>query len=245
LTVAAKKVREAPVPDEDRSAGPAWRARAVERSLERSRAEAEQRSSRFVSVALQLVEQTGKDFTVQDIVEKMHVSTRTFYQFFTGKDELLVAMIEEIQRARHKELLRLVAEEPDPLSRLRAFVLGNLGFERRQGGMSRLMVQQYFRLQMNHPDELRHSYKGIVSYLSSLIADAAEAGEIESGDHDRTAAMILQIITTTIQMMVIGSPLMDPPPSPDEVWHFCLAGLGAQPAVEGNQPASPRRRSRG
>jgi AcrR family transcriptional regulator len=230
--VAAKKsknvVTVGDVDDEtDGSPPPAWRDRAVERSLGRSRAEAEIRSSRFVHTAFELVEHTrGKDFTVQDVVEKMRVSTRTFYQYFSGKDELLVAMFEEVQRARNKELRQAVAAEPDPLARVRAFVLGSLRAEGKRPSVSRLMVQQYFRLQLSHPDELRHSYRPVVAYLSGLIADAAAAGEIHSTDHDRTAAMILQTVTTSIQLTIIGSPLMDPAPSPEEVWAFCLAGMG-------------------
>jgi AcrR family transcriptional regulator len=217
--------------DTDGSPPPAWRDRAVERSLGRSRAEAEIRSSRFVHTAFDLVEQTGgKDFTVQDVVEKMRVSTRTFYQYFSGKDELLVAMFEEVQRARNKELRQVVAAEPDPLARLRAFVLGSLRAETKRPSVSRLMVQQYFRLQGTHPDELRHSYKPVVAYLSGLVADAAAAGEIRSTDHDRTAAMILQVVMTTMQMTIIGSPLIDPPPSPEEVWAFCRAGIVVLPA---------------
>jgi hypothetical protein len=38
--------------------------------------------------------------------------------------------------------------------------------------------------------------------------------------------MILQTVTTSIQLTIIGSPLMDPAPSPEEVWAFCLAGMG-------------------
>jgi AcrR family transcriptional regulator len=215
--------------DPESAVPPAWRNRAVERSLERSRAEAELRSSRFVSTALELVEQSkGKDFTVQDVVEKMRVSTRTFYQYFTGKDQLLLAMFEELQRTRNKALRQMVAAEPDPLARLRAFVVGCQRFERRQLGVSRLMVQQYFLLQLSHPFELRRSYQGVVTYVSGLIADAMAAGVVYPADPDRTAALLLQTVTNAIQMRIIGSPVMDPPATPEEVWEFCLTGLRTQ-----------------
>jgi AcrR family transcriptional regulator len=213
---------------EDAQGVPAWRSRAVERSLERARNEAEARSSRFVSTALALVEETGSDFTVQEVVEKMRVSTRSFYQYFSGKDELLIAMYEEIQRERNRELRQAVAREPDALARIRAFVVGTLRVDGRNAGLSRFMVQQYFRLQLNHPDELRQSYRGVVTYLGGLIGEAAEEGTIHSDDFERTAAIVLQIITTTIQMIVVGSPLMDPPPTPEEAWQFCLVGLGTK-----------------
>jgi hypothetical protein len=74
---------------QDAAATPrAWQERAVSRSFERFRAHAERQSARFIETALELVEKTeGQDFTVQDVVDRMKVSTRTFYQFFSGKDE--------------------------------------------------------------------------------------------------------------------------------------------------------------
>jgi hypothetical protein len=76
------------------------------------------------------------------------------------------------------------------------------------------LVQYYFRLQLSHPEDLRYSYSGLVSYLAGIVADAAAAGEIRSVDYERTAALILHLVTTAIQVGLIGSPLMDPPPTP-------------------------------
>jgi hypothetical protein len=91
------------------------------------------------------------------------------------------------------------------------------------------MLQHYFRLLASHPAELRQSYKGVVAYLAGLIADAAASGDVRSTDHRRTAGFILQTMNTAVQANILDSPLMDPPPSPEEVWGFCLRGLGAGP----------------
>jgi AcrR family transcriptional regulator len=208
----------------------AWQERAVSRSLERSRAHAERRSARFIQTARELVEESGgEDFTVQDVVDRMKVSTRTFYQFFAGKDEFLLAMFEEGQRERNHRLRKAVDAGPDPLARLRAFVIGGQqGTERSPA--SRCMLQHYFRLLVSHPAELRQSYKGVIAYLAGLIADAAASGDVRSADHERTAGFILQTMNTAVQANILDSPLMDPPPSPEEVWEFCLRGIGAGPA---------------
>src|SRR5258706_11462242 len=106
---------------------PAWQERAVTRSLGRSRAQAESKSEQFVATARELVEETGgKDFTVQDVVDRMKVSTKTFYQYFSSKDELVVALFEEVQGERFRYLRETVAAEPDPVGRLRAFVIASV-----------------------------------------------------------------------------------------------------------------------
>ena len=178
-----------------------------------------------MATARELVEETGgNDFTVQDVVDRMRVSTKTFYQYFSGKDELVVALFEDDQRERFRFLREMVAVEPDPLSRLRAFVIGSQ-LNAKPSGVDRLLVQQYFRLQLSHPAELRQALKGHVAYLSDLIADAARTGAIRSMDHDRAAALVLQQVATAFHASILGSPLVDPSPSPEEVWEFCKSGL--------------------
>jgi AcrR family transcriptional regulator len=214
-------------------APPAWQERAVTRSLGRSRAQAEHKSEQFVATARELVNETdGREFTVQDVVDRMRVSTKTFYQYFSSKDELVVALFEEVQGERFRRLRATVAAEPDPLSRLRAFVITSQ-LNAKPSGVDRLLVQQYFRLQLNHPAELRHALKGHVAYLSNLIADAARAGAIRTVHHERAAGLILQVVSTAYQASILGSPLVDPAPSPEEVWEFCRSGLLAS-APEGS-----------
>jgi AcrR family transcriptional regulator len=216
--------------DGDGAVPPAWRLRAVERSLGRSRVEAELRSSRFVEAALRLVESTdGGDFTIQEVVEETRVSTRTFYQYFSGKDELLVAMFEELQRAANRELREQSGSEADALSRLRTFVVGSIersGGARGTTGSSRLLVQQWFRLQLSHPQELRESFRPLVAYLSDLVAAASEAGHFRALHPARSAALVLQMVMSASQGAIIGSSILDPPPTPEQVWEFCLAGIG-------------------
>jgi AcrR family transcriptional regulator len=209
-------------------APPAWQERAVTRSLGRSRAQAEHKSEQFVATARELVEETGgNDFSVQDVVDRMKVSTKTFYQYFSSKDELVVALFEEVQGERFRYLRETVAAEPDPVGRLRAFVIASqLGAK--PTGVDRLLVQQYFRLQLNHPAELRHALKGHVAYLSELIADASRTGALRSVDPERAAGLVLQLVSTAYQASILGSPLVDPPPSAEEVWEFCRAGLLAE-----------------
>ena len=216
------------------SAPSAWRGRAVTRSLERSRARAELRSEQFVETALELIEETGdSEFTVQEITDRMRVSTKTFYQYFSGKDDLLVALFEEAQRERSRNLREAVAAASDPLARLRAFVIGSQG-PATNPGVARLLVKQYFRLQLTHPEDLRATFQGNTAYLRDLIADAAAVGAVRSTDHDRAAALVLQLITTAIQANILGSPLVDPPSTPEEVWEFCRVGLDVADARGAN-----------
>ena len=57
----------------------------------------ETRASRFMRSALAILGETGRaDFTVLEVVERSKTSLRSFYQHFSTKDELLLALIEKI-----------------------------------------------------------------------------------------------------------------------------------------------------
>ena len=75
---------------------PAWRQRAVSRSLHAARSRAEVRVQRFLDAAFELIDEKGStDFTIQEVIDRSKQSLRGFYQYFDGKDELLLALFEE------------------------------------------------------------------------------------------------------------------------------------------------------
>src|SRR5436305_4545838 len=107
------------------SATGSWREQAVARSLDSARVRAENRVQRFIDAALELlsVSAPGEDFTVQDVVEKSGQSLRSFYQYFGGKQELLLALFEESVRSTADELRGRIEDEKDPRDRLHRFVV--------------------------------------------------------------------------------------------------------------------------
>ena len=79
----------------------------------RRRERAETRLQRFLDAALELIGEggPGKDFTVQEVVERSGQSLRLFYQYFGGKHELLLALFEESVRSTTEFLRFQTAEE--------------------------------------------------------------------------------------------------------------------------------------
>ena len=70
------------------------------RSLDAARSRAEKRAQRFLDAAFELMDEKGTtDFTIQEVIDRSKQSLRGFYQYFNGKDELLLALFEET-RAR-------------------------------------------------------------------------------------------------------------------------------------------------
>ena len=84
-----------------------WEQRMLERSLDGARVQALARSGEFVHAALALLEEEGSvEFTVQDVVQRSGGSLRRFYQLFSSKDDLVLALFEEL-------ITQLVEHIPD------------------------------------------------------------------------------------------------------------------------------------
>ena len=75
---------------------PAWKQRAVERSIKTAKLRAAQRVQRFLDAAQAIIIEKGStDFTVQEVVDRSRQSLRSFYLQFDGKHELLLALFED------------------------------------------------------------------------------------------------------------------------------------------------------
>src|SRR5436305_5346718 len=102
---------------------PAWKQRAVERSIKTAKLRAAQRVQRFLDASQAIITEKGStDFTVQEVVDRSRQSLRSFYQHFDGKHELLLALFEDALRRATDQIRAAASGQPDPLERLKVAV---------------------------------------------------------------------------------------------------------------------------
>ena len=211
---------------------PAWRERAVSRSLTAARSRAEQRVQRFLDAAFALIDEKGStDFTIQEVIDRSEQSLRAFYQHFNGKDELLLALFEETVQEAADDIGQAVEAERKPLERLRTFVVSLHGWcapdqgPRRRGSHNRLPIMDFMlRLAADHPERVKTAMTPVSSLLVELLDEAVAARVINIADTRRAAALVQQTVFSTW----LGDRLVHNPrarPSAQETWEFCLHGL--------------------
>ena len=222
-----------------------WREMAVARSLDPARARAEERVQRFLDAAVELMMQNeaGKDFTVQDVVERSGQSLRSFYQYFAGKHELLLALFEESVRSTAEHLKQLVDEVDDPLERLHRFVVEHYLVCRptprvRQAKKSSptpaAMAEFGQRLLTEHPKEASRAFEPVVSLLEQLLDDATAAGALRSGLSTRSVAGVaLQaIMFNAFAATISGTPIgPDGHEEAEQLWFLFIHGIGSDGAA--------------
>ena len=159
---------------------------AVARALDQARTRAENRVQLFLDAALELMNSNSGEFTVQEVTERSGQSLRTFYQYFAGKHELLLALFEDSIRAAALHLEDVIAEGDDPLDRLHRFAVEYYRMCRLKlkGQPSRApgpMVEFGQQLLTSHPDEAARAFAPLVVLLEDLLAAAAAAGDLRPG----------------------------------------------------------------
>jgi AcrR family transcriptional regulator len=214
-----------------------WRELAVARSLDSARTRAESRVQRFLDAALELMNgaSTGKEFTVQEVVERSGQSLRGFYQYFGGKHELLLALFEESVRVTAESLREQIAEVEDPLDRLHRFVVEyyRISRETAKGKAKKapaaVMVDFAQQLLTSHPAEAARAFTPIVALFGEVLDDAAAAGAIRPGlRQGPIAGIVLQAIMFNAFSATIGGPSAKAKTNPaEELWDLILHGIGA------------------
>ena len=214
-----------------------WRELAVARSLDPARVRAEKRVQRFLDAAVELMNSDSvKEFTVQEVVERSGQSLRSFYQYFAGKHELLLALFEESVRSTAERLQGLIADEDDAIERLRRFTLeyyrlcrptpeGTAAMDRPTPALSEFAQQ----LLTEHPREASQAYVPLVSLLEQVLDDAEAAGAVRPGfEHRRIAGVVLQAISfNAFSATISGSSFRpDGGGAAEELWGLLLHGIG-------------------
>jgi AcrR family transcriptional regulator len=211
---------------------PAWRQRAVSRSLSGARARAEQRVQRFLDAALELIDAKGStEFTIQEVVDRSKQSLRGFYQYFDGKDDLLFALLEETIRESIEDIRAVVESESEPIERLRAFTIRlhewcePVEKPRKRKAHNRLPISEFsLQLAVKDPERVAAVMAPISRILIELLDAAVEAAAVKSTDTRRTAVIVQQtVMYGWLMNRLVPNPQMRV--TADETWDFCLHGL--------------------
>lgn len=214
---------------DEAAAEASWRERAVERSLRSARAKAVSRSDRFIQTATELLSETGRtDFTVQELVERSKTSLRSFYQHFGSKDELLLALFEEVIRMATAEWRLQFQAQDDCIEGLKQFVvtLYEQATDTSMGGMSRALTSYHLQLAESRPQDYARVLAPMKDFMVELVEAGVQEGRFRSDIEPETLAMILlQTLVAAAHMHALGAHLAGEPLAAERLWAFCMGGL--------------------
>ena len=192
-------------------------------------------AQRVVDAARELLLETGgHSFTVPELAKRAHTSLATLYSYFSGKDEVLLAVIEVAARTSRTLADPALDVLIDPLARLQHVVQRPILRTGEDGGRAGLIFfREAWRLAEIYPESLQALTAPAATLLQTELDLAVAAGIAVSSDTHRDATSIRLFVWALIQAMQVGWS-DDFQTVADHAWEFCSRALAVRqpsPAV--------------
>jgi AcrR family transcriptional regulator len=210
---------------------------AVARSLDSARQRSEGRVQRFLDAGFELLAraESGREFTVQEVVDRSGQSLRSFYQYFAGKHELLLALFDEAIRSTAERLEEQVAKERSPRDRLHRFVTEyyRMCLPAPRGRPTKnnptpVLAEFCHQLLTAHQAEAEHAFVPLVTLLHKVLVDAVEAGDVRAGlDGEEAAGVILATImfNAAYGSTISGTKPREARQAAERIWELISGGI--------------------
>lgn len=128
--------------------------------------------NKILDAVARLIDRYGlKKFTVNEVASVLHVSKKTLYQYFSGKDEMIRQYFEEILLSDKQSVLNAVASEQGFLEKIHDIVHSSHRY--------RLPVRIMDEAKQFYPDEwdrIEELKKFKLDVLKKLLRQAADEG---------------------------------------------------------------------
>jgi AcrR family transcriptional regulator len=198
-------------------------------AVQRSRLRSAQQQKAIVDAARRLVDERGSGFTTQELIAEAGIALQTFYRYFGGKDQLLLAVIEDLIGEAAVALEEQAQGVPNPADRLRFYITSMLqsvgpGNAR---GPAQFVTSEHWRLHQLFPDEVARASQPIVDLFARELRAATDTGRFHSTDPTRDAWFTMRLVMSTFHhfAFVTTDPRVET--VAEELWSFLQSGYGA------------------
>jgi AcrR family transcriptional regulator len=216
---------------------PDWEERSVRRVVAGGRDQLLERSRRIVEAAYELLDEGLEELTIRAVLKKTGLSRRAFYERFSGKDDLLLAVFEHTILLASSHYRLQVAQVDDPLERLRIVVtliiLGRQALDdagdTSEGRRAAAMSREHLRLAESCPEELQHALQPLLSLLAEELAAGMAQGLVRETDPGRLARLVYNLVSTTVLTELLRSEgeQSDRELLAEDIWEFCRRAIAA------------------
>lgn len=218
-----------------------WEERSRNRVLDAGRDQILERSRQIVDAAYELLEREGLDgLTIRAVLKRTGLSRRAFYERFSGKDDVMLAVFEQTIRRAARLFGEQVEALPDPMERLRwivsSIVVGRSPMDevdsergnRRGAAMSR----EHLRLAESRPDDLQAALSPLLTLIALQLSEGMEAGVVRNSAPERLAVLVYNLVSTTVHTELLTQEAAKPDPArrvqlATDIWEFCRRAITA------------------
>ena len=147
--------------------------------------------NKILDVVARLIERYGlKKFTVDEVAAELHISKKTLYQYFSGKDEMIREYFEEILASDRQSVLDAVESDRSFLDKIHAIVHSSHRY--------RLPVRILDEVKQFYPDEwtkIEALKQFKLDVFQKLLKQAADEGLLRSDVHFGILSAMLERVS--------------------------------------------------
>lgn len=201
----------------------------------------DERRDRLIVTAYDLLASDGLEgLTIRSVLAHTGLARRAFYERFSSKDDLVLAVFRHTLAAAADQFSNQIAAIESPTDRLRHIVTGIVmghGFlgdndqwqsNRRAAALSR----EHLRLADARPVELQQAITPLVRLIGQQLAAGVAAGVVRTANIERMALLVYNLVSTTVHSQLIAEEcampvLEDRANLAEDIWQFCLRAVAA------------------
>jgi len=223
-----------------------WAERAADRSpmVHRSRARSIEQARAMVDAARRLIAEKGERFTTQELVKEAGVALQTFYRHFGGKDQLLLAVMEDTIAEGAVRFEAAARHLRSPLARLRSYVTEALdSLHDGDSAGPRFITAEHWRLYQLYPAEMAYATRPVTELFQREIEEAQAKGLVHPPDPERAAWLMTKLIMAAFHHYAFATDDEGAATIAEDTWAFCLGALGGAPEHRrpSRRPSTARR----
>jgi AcrR family transcriptional regulator len=179
------------------------------------------RREQIAQAALEIVAADGLTaLSIAAVAGRVGLVPSGIYRHYRGKDEILAAVLDLLERRLRSLLAEARASSPDVLERLRDVVRRHVRFVREGRTLPRIIFEE--DLHRDHP-ERRERVRGILSgYLAgvaAIVRDGQAAGRIRGDLEPETAALlVLGVVMPAAMLWHVSEGEFDAEGHVDRAW---------------------------
>jgi TetR/AcrR family transcriptional regulator len=186
----------------------------------------------MVDAASRLILANGTGFTTQELVKEAGIALQTFYRYFPSKDQLMLAVLEDMIGQSCVEYERSARELRGPVERLKFYVRTILAppaaadGERDSRQFRQFITSEHWRLYGLYPEEVAEATKPVTDLILREVRSAADAGMLDQPNPDYNSWLVMQLLMAVFHHYAFDTTADSADETAEQVWTFCLSALG-------------------
>lgn len=213
--------------------------------MTQARASTEQRQRQIVEAARKIIATTGmENLTVREIAREVGISDGDIYRHFRSKRDILLLLIEDVERTLFDATERAASEKPGPLESLENVLKAHLSYLEQRRGISLIVIGETLRL----PDKdlRRRMFQVVDRYLArikGLLAEGVKAGQVRQGiDIDTAALTFFALVHATVTLWALSGSAFSLGKRHKPLWESYVASVRRDATAQGSAlvPAGER-----